>query len=84
MALVIAAIVALIAYSTVHGPRYRAEVCMAYAGRTACKKVSAKSEEAVLRAGREGACADIASGVTDTINCTQSEPVKVTWRERGR
>ena len=82
IAVVVIAIAVLIAYSTVHGPRYRVEVCMAYQGRSACKKVAAKSEQAALRSGMENACADIASGVTESMNCTQTEPQRVTWLAR--
>jgi hypothetical protein len=82
IAVVVIAIAVLIVYSTVHGPRYRVEVCMAYQGRSACKKVAAKSEEAALRSGMENACADIASGVTDSMNCTQTQPQRVTWLAR--
>jgi hypothetical protein len=70
---------ALIAYSTLHGPRYRVEICMSYQGRSACKTVSAKSEPAAVRAGAENACADISSGVTDTMRCEQSEPQSIRW-----
>ena len=82
--LFLAAVVALIVYSTVNGPRYRVEVCMAYQGRTACRVVSAKSEEAALRSGAGNACAEIASGVTDTMRCEQSEPQNVRWLERPK
>lgn len=57
---------------------------MAYQGRTACKTVSAKSEQAALRSASENACADIASGVTDTMRCEQSEPVRLKWLERPK
>ena len=76
------AFLALMAYSTLHGPRYRVEVCMAYQGRSACKTVSAKSEPAALRSAAENACADIASGITDTMRCEQSEPQRVKWLAR--
>ncbi len=78
----IAAFIAMIAYATMHGPRYRAEVCVAFNGRTACKTVSAKSEQAAIRSGTEGGCADIASGVTDTMKCVSSEPASVKWLQR--
>jgi hypothetical protein len=55
---------------------------MAYQGRPACKTVSAKSEDAALRSGRENACADISSGVTDTIRCQNLEPQSVKWLAR--
>jgi hypothetical protein len=79
----VVAFLALVAYSTLHGPRFRAEICMSYQGRSACKTVSAKSEQAARRSGAENACADISSGVTDTIRCEQSEPVGVRWLQRG-
>jgi hypothetical protein len=82
IALVVVAIAVMIVYSTVHGPRYRVEVCMAYQGRSACRKVAAKSEQAALRSAMENACADIASGVTDSMNCTQAQPQRVTWLAR--
>jgi hypothetical protein len=69
-------------YSTLKGPSYRAEVCMAYGGKTNCRTVSAKSEQAALRSGAENACAEIASGVTDTMRCEQSEPQSVHWLSR--
>jgi alkylhydroperoxidase family enzyme len=74
----------LIAYSTLNGPRFRVNVCMSYGGRSACKTVHARSEAAALRAATENACADISSGVTDTMRCQQAEPQSVRWLERPR
>ena len=74
--------IALIAYSTMQGKNYRAEVCMSFEGRHACKKVSSKSEQAAIRAGTEGSCADIASGVTDTMKCIAAEPDTIKWLSR--
>jgi Na+/alanine symporter len=80
----VAAFIALIAYSTLAGPRFRVEVCMEYQGRSACRTVSAKSEQAAIRSGAENACADIASGVTDTMRCVGAEPKSVKWLRRPR
>ncbi len=80
--LFIAVFIALVTYSTMHGPRFRAEICMTFDGRRACKTVSAKSEEAAIRAGTEGSCADIASGVTETMKCVGSEPASIKWLQR--
>jgi hypothetical protein len=76
------AFLALMAYSTLKGPRFRVEVCMAYQGRSSCRTVSAKSEQAAVRAGSENACAEIASGVTDTMRCEGAEPKSVRWLNR--
>jgi hypothetical protein len=73
---------ALLVWSTFQGPRYRVQVCMAYNGRSVCKTVSGKSEEAALRGGMDNACADLVSGVTDTIACGQTQPQSVKWLQR--
>jgi hypothetical protein len=82
IAVFVVAFLALVAYSTMQGSRYRVVVCMAYQGRTNCRTVSAKSEEAALRAASDNACADIASGVTDTMRCQQSQPQSIKWLQR--
>jgi len=74
--------IGLVAYSTLHGPRYRAEVCVEFDGRKACKTVVSKSEEAAIRAGTDGSCADIASGVTETMRCVGAPPASVKWLQR--
>lgn len=84
IALFVIAFIALIAWSTFKGPRYRVEVCMNFNGRTSCKTVSAKSADAALRAGVEGACADITAGVTETVTCGQTQPQSVKWLNRPR
>lgn len=55
---------------------------MIFNGQTACKTVSAKSEDFALRGGRENACADISSGVDDTIRCQNMEPKSVKWLKK--
>jgi len=74
--------VALLLYSTISGPRYKVEVCMTFNGQTVCKTVNAKSEEFAMRGARENACADISSGVDDTIRCQNTEPTSVKWLKR--
>jgi hypothetical protein len=74
--------IALLAWSTLQGPRFRVEVCMAYGGRKACRTVSGKSEDAAMRSAISNACADLVSGVTDTVNCEQSQPQSVKWLQR--
>jgi hypothetical protein len=69
--------VALLAYSTFSGKRFRVEVCMAFEGKSACKTVNAKTEAGAVRSATENACADIASGVTETMRCQQAEPQSV-------
>ena len=77
------AFLALLAYSTLHGPRFRVEVCMTFNGQTTCKTVNAKSQDAAVRSATENACADISSGVDDTIRCQNTEPKSVRWLKKA-
>ena len=79
--LFVVAVVGMIIYMTFSmGRRVRAEVCMEFNGRTACKTVSGDTQQHVLQTGVSNACADISSGVTDTINCEHTAPKSVTWK----
>ena len=82
VAVFVALLIGLIAYSTMAGAQYRVRLCMTFHGQTSCKTVSAKSEKGALEAAVTGACADVASGVTETMNCTQSAPSQTTWLTR--
>ena len=74
-------ILGIIIYTTFSlGRRVRAEICMDFNQRTACKTVSGDTREHVLQTGVSNACADIASGVTETINCEHTNPKSVTWK----
>lgn len=78
----VVAVLALMAYSTLHGPRYRLQVCMAFQGRSACKTVSSKTEDGAMRGAISNACADITSGVSEVTRCEGSEPTSSHWLSR--
>ena len=73
------ALIALIAYSTIGLSQHRVEVCMEFEGRTNCSTTSASSKDLAMRTGIQTACATIASGVTQTMGCQNTNPSKVTW-----
>jgi hypothetical protein len=72
-------ILAVIVYSTMSLAKYKVEVCMQYNGATSCRAASGSTRQDTLRAAVENACATIASGVTETMQCQRSEPVNVRW-----
>lgn len=75
-------VIGVIVYSTMNLAHFRVEVCVQFNGHTQCRTASADSEEHALRAATSNACAIIASGVTDSIACEHSTPLKVTWLKR--
>ena len=83
IAFVVAVIIAVI-FATIGTAAYRVEVCMEFRGATSCRTASASSKQQAERTARENACAQIASGVTDRIQCEQYTPAKrVTWLKGG-
>jgi hypothetical protein len=72
-------LVGAIAYSTMTLAQHRVEVCMEFNGMTSCRTVSGPDKKDTLRTAVSNACATIASGVTDSIACSQTEPKSVNW-----
>jgi hypothetical protein len=71
----IGAFIALLTALTLSGRKVRVEVCMEYRGRQRCKVASGPDQQTAIRTATDNACADIASGMTESIQCTNSRPV---------
>jgi hypothetical protein len=71
------ALVGIMAYSTLTLSQHRVEVCMEYKGRSNCRTASATTVEFATKTAISNACADIASGVTETMGCQQTQPTKL-------
>jgi type IV pilus biogenesis protein CpaD/CtpE len=74
----VAIVLGVIIYSSMNLAKYRVEVCIAFNGRTNCKTASAVSEEFAQQTATANACGEIAFGVTETVACEHSAPVRVT------
>ncbi len=68
-------------HSTLGLRRFRVEVCMEYHGRSACRVASGATHENALRTATENACAQISSGMTDSMACDRTPPTRITWLE---
>jgi len=75
-----AALIGLIVYSTMGTAANRVEVCMQYEDRNACRTASGSTKDFALLTAISNACAQIVSGVTDTIKCEHTDPARVTWK----
>ncbi len=67
----------VITYQMVGERRNRVEVCMEYRGRTECRVASGSTKDAAVRTASDAACAMIAAGMTETMQCSHSEPKSV-------
>ena len=71
------AFLAIMYTSTRNLSAYRAEVCMEFNGRSACRTASAATEPQAIRTATDNACALLASGMTDSMACTNTPPKSV-------
>lgn len=69
--------VAFLVYSSLGLGRVRVEVCIEFKGRTGCRSAAAPNEEEAVRTASDNACARIASGMTDSIACSRTEPKSI-------
>ena len=67
-------------YSSMGLDQFRCEVCMEFRGQTACSTAAGTSRQEAQRTATDTACAQISSGVTDSIACSQSQPKSVTFK----
>jgi len=77
-AIVLAAIVGIVVWSSFRVGGVRCEVCVTFAGREACRAVDGNSEPEARQAAVTNACAQLAAGVTDTMACERTPPTKLT------
>jgi hypothetical protein len=77
--LIVLVVLGVLVYSTLNLAAHRVEVCVEFRGASACRIASGSTTDFALRTATQNACAQIASGVTDSIACEQSKPVKITW-----
>ncbi len=73
------AVMALVVYSTLGLSQYSCEACITYKGRTNCAKASGTTPEEAQRTATDTACASISSGMTESIECSNTPPDSVDW-----
>lgn len=60
----------------------RCEVCVEFDGARACRTVDGANEKDALAAARTNACAQLTSGVTNSMRCERQEPLSSSCRGR--
>jgi len=77
--LFLAAVVGYVVFSTFHQDRLRCEACVTFNGRRDCRTASAATREEAERAAITTACAQLASGVTESTRCENTPPDSIRW-----
>jgi hypothetical protein len=58
---------------------HRVEVCIAFRGsQEVCRTAAGATVEEATRKAKDNACAFVASGVTDSLACSNTTPTRVT------
>ena len=60
----------------------RCEVCVEFDGARACRSVDAATENDARAGARTNACAQLTSGVTNSMRCERSEPLSTKCEPR--
>ena len=71
------AFVGFMVYSALQEGRVQCEVCLTFRGSNACRTSSGIDREAAIQGAIHNACAILAGGVTDGIDCTSTGPRSV-------
>jgi hypothetical protein len=78
---VLAGLGGFIVWSSLSVGSIRCEMCLEFRGRQACRSVDAATEDEALAGARTNACAQLASGVTDSMACERTTPLSTSCRE---
>jgi hypothetical protein len=54
---------------------------MEFNGRQDCRTAAAATKEQAQRAATDNACALISNGMTESIACSNTPPLKITWQD---
>lgn len=73
---VLSAFAAIVLYATVGINAHQCEICVRFDGRESCRTVQAGTEEEARMGATTNACALVSSGVTDTMRCQRTPPVR--------
>jgi hypothetical protein len=71
------ALVAVLIYGSLGTVQAECELCVQYNGRTECRRGSGADEEEAKQAAQKAACALMAVGMAESINCQNVPPTGV-------
>jgi hypothetical protein len=75
-------VLGVLVYSTLQLGQWSCEVCMTYNGMDRCATAAAPAEAEARRAATDTACAVLASGMTESLQCTNTPPKSVNCRQK--
>ena len=67
---------ALVVYRSLHVAGYQCEVCIQFRGNSSCRTVEGPTEQEARTGAVTNTCAQLTSGVTETMACERTMPQK--------
>jgi len=74
------AVVGLVIFSSFQGERVSCRICIVFNGRRDCRTASAANRMEAQRTATTNACAQLASGVTESGQCENTPPESIEWK----
>ncbi len=78
ISLAVGAFLAALISGTMAQKKVRVEACIEFKGRVECRTAAGPNEQQALRTAVENACAVLASGMTESLACGATPPMRVT------
>ena len=65
----VAALVTVLIWGSLGSVQVECDLCVEYSGRTECRRGSGADEQEAIQAAKKAACAVMASGMAESVNC---------------
>ena len=72
-------VVGMVVLTTFRQDRVRCQVCVTFNGQRDCRTASATNRQEAIRTAVSNACAQLASGVTQSVQCENTTPDSIEW-----
>jgi hypothetical protein len=76
-AVLMAVTIGLVVRSVLNAQKHSCEVCVTYHGATQCRPAAGSSRDEAVKTATENACAFLASGMTEIVQCQNTRPDSV-------
>ena len=74
--------IAVVVYLSMTIAAHQCEVCVTFHGQTVCRTAASGTRDASIESAVTSACAMLASGMTDSIRCQNTQPDRVSCLDR--
>lgn len=73
----LALLIGFLVYGSTRVTEVECELCVTYNGRTECRRGSGATDQDARAAAQKAACAVMASGMAESVNCSNTPPTNV-------